>query len=95
MVGWLLPRGPTKSQTQTSPEGEAATMLRIPSRTGSDNAVNPLANRVASVGSRGAASTDGQHGSAVGTAVVERDLITGSGPPVLPLTFVNASIIID
>ena len=34
MVGWLLPRGPTKSQTQTSPPGAAARMLRTRSRTG-------------------------------------------------------------
>ena len=60
-MGWLLARGSTKSQTQTSPSGEAARMLSTRRRTGSASALNPLASSAASAVSSGAARTDAQH----------------------------------
>ena len=64
-VGWLLPTGPTKSQTHTSPSGEDARMLRMRRRTGSASAWNPPASSPASSHVKGR----GQHR---GAAVVGR-----------------------
>ena len=86
MVGWLFPRGSTKSQTQTSPSGDAANMLRTRSRTGSAKALNPVASSAASTAPRGADRTDGQHWSTDRTLTVGVALAIGFP---LPLTNVN------
>ena len=71
-----LALGHRKSQTQTSPSGEAARIMSTRSRTGSASALNPLASSVASAVPSGAASTDAQH--SVGRAfVVAAGLLTG------------------
>ena len=96
-MGWLLPSGSTKSQTQTSPPVAAARMLSTCRRTGSASAVNPVASSAASDASRGEDRTEGQQGWAGDPEVLLR--VEGHDPRSrhggLPLTAVNVSIILD